>query len=186
MKTTHFFHLCLALILSSAQAQSTKSKSKAEKPVDKQEVRQIIDQLPACETADVLIEQVGFQCKTQKGGLFEKRQDADGEYVWTDLRNRKTWYISSVGGKSQADAMGFCQRFKKNLPTEAEFVQAESVGFRSIFQPDAKIRFFWPAAAANAEAESARFFSGETGTFENIQLLHNRNTKASVICIQND
>ncbi|MFN8846172.1 MAG: hypothetical protein ACK5V3_13430 [Bdellovibrionales bacterium] len=160
-----------------------KPKETAKATQQSSALQEIIKQMPVCDTADLMIEPEGYQCKTLKGGLFEKRISSEGDVFWIDLRNRKSWYISSVGGRSQADAGTFCSRLKHRLPREEDFLQGESVGFRGTFQLDARQRYFW-IQTEKIDLENARVFSAVSGSFEQIPLLHKKNTKASVICVK--
>ena len=183
----------ISSLLVQAKPAKTKESSKPAPQAQQQQktnaqqevIQDIIKQMPICDSADVMIEAAGFQCKTLKGGLFEKKINEDGDIFWIDLRGRKSWYISSVGGRSQADAASFCNRLNHRLPKEDDYQQGESVGFRGVFQPDARTRYFW-ISTDKIDDENARVFSAVSGAFEQIPLLYNKNTKASVICVKQD
>ncbi len=180
--------LIVTLITSLSHLINAKPSNKTKeisKPVPQQAaIQEIIKQMPVCDSADLMIEVGGFQCKTSNGGLFEKRISDTGDVFWIDLKNRKSWYVSSVGGRSQVNASSFCTRLNHRLPREEDYLQGESVGFRGTFQPDARTRYFW-ISTDKIDEDNARVFSALNGGFEQIPLLYKKNTKASVICVSN-
>lgn len=184
MKSTQAVLTTLTILMIGSLLFGQKKPAKKQAQDQQKVIQDIIKQMPLCDTSDTLIEPLGYQCKTAKGGLFEKRQNSEGDFTWIDLRNRKSWLISSVGGRSWEEARRFCERSKYQLPKDEDFLLGETTGFRGIFQPDARTRYFWTANQKNPQ--HAHVFSAISGQFEIIPLLFKRNTKASVVCVKSE